>query len=137
MTRQIFKSKVDGWIVILFALLVLIDIAIIVNVAALSVDPLVTTITVLLCVGAILLLLALGMRTYYAVDKGTLRIVSGPFSWNIAIEEISSVTSTRSLLSGPALSLDRLLVRYGKRGRILVSPANKQGFLRALGQTEN
>jgi hypothetical protein len=32
------------------------------------------------------------------------------------------------------LSLRRLKIRYGKRGWVMVSPADRAGFLKAIGQ---
>ena len=73
------------------------------------------------------------LGTHYTVDRGTIRIVSGPFRWKVPIDEITSVSATRNPLSSPALSLDRLSIRYGKRRRIMISPADKAGFLKAIG----
>lgn len=39
---------------------------------------------------------------------------------------------TRGPLSSPALSLDRLRIEYGKRGVVLISPREKEAFVRAL-----
>ena len=72
--------------------------------------------------------------THYTVDGNMLRVVSGPFRWKVPIDQIRSVQATRNPLSSPALSLDRLRIEYGKRRRIMVSPADKAGFLKAIGQ---
>ncbi|MFQ5610075.1 MAG: PH domain-containing protein [Woeseiaceae bacterium] len=41
---------------------------------------------------------------------------------------------TRNPLSSPALSLDRLKITYGPKNRkVLVSPADKESFVQALG----
>ena len=71
--------------------------------------------------------------THYTVDENALRIACGPFRWTVPIDAIKSVEATRNPLSSPALSLDRLQIDYGKR-RIMVSPADKNGFLQAIGQ---
>jgi hypothetical protein len=128
-----FKSKIDRWIMLVLVSAILVDLVVIVQVAMRTQNPAATTATILVCIAAIVLLVSLLLRTYYTVDKGSLRIVSGPFHWTIAIDQISSVTPTRSPWSSPALSLDRLLVRYGKGRRILVSPADRNEFLRAIG----
>jgi hypothetical protein len=44
------------------------------------------------------------------------------------------VEETRNPLSSPALSLDRLKITYGNGKRIMISPADKIGFLKAIGQ---
>jgi hypothetical protein len=72
--------------------------------------------------------------TYYSIEGPILKIVSGPIRWKVPIAEITSITPTRSLLSSPALSLDRLKITWGPKNRkIIVSPADKDGFVRALG----
>ena len=49
------------------------------------------------------------------------------------IDDITSVRRTRNPLSSPALSMDRLSIRYGKGRRIMISPADQAGFLEAIG----
>jgi hypothetical protein len=133
MGQQKFKSKIDRWIMLVLVSAMIVDLGIVVQIAMRPAAPAATTATILVCIAAIVLLGALLLRTYYIVDKGTLRIVSGPFRWTIAVDQISSVMPTRSLLSSPALSLDRLLIRYGNGRKILVSPADRNEFLRAIG----
>lgn len=89
-------------------------------------------ITFVVAVVAIGLPVWLAFSTHYTVDADSLRIRSGPFRWTIPRADITEVTPSRSVLSSPALSLDRLAIRYGKRRTILVSPRDKEGFLRAL-----
>ena len=137
MTEKRFKSKVDTWIALLIAVVAAMDIAFIVFIAMSSESPADKTSVVLIMVGLFVFLMWLAFRTYYAVDKTTLRVVSGPMRWKIAIDEIKSVSPTRSLWSSPAMSLDRLLIVYGKGRRIMVSPAAQHGFLQALGHDDN
>ncbi|SER06326.1 PH domain-containing protein [Nitrosomonas sp. Nm51] len=73
------------------------------------------------------------LSTRYIVDDENLKIMSGPFSWIIPIQSIISVQETRSAGASPALSLDRLEIKYGTDKAILVSPADKQAFIRRLG----
>ena len=80
------------------------------------------------------LLFSVFRNTYYEVTNTDLRVVSGPFRWTIPLSDITDVQPTRNPLSSPALSLDRLKVSYGKRKFVLVSPADKDGFIRAIGQ---
>ena len=71
--------------------------------------------------------------THYTVSGNTLRVACGPFRWKVPLDAIQSVEATRNPLSSPALSLDRLRIHYGRR-RIMVSPSDKAGFLKAIGQ---
>ena len=77
--------------------------------------------------------IALLVSTKYVVAAEQLNINSGPFSWSVPIATITSVKETRNPLSGPALSLDRLEISYGKGQTIIISPANKAEFRAAIG----
>ncbi len=69
--------------------------------------------------------------THYTFAGEDLRIRSGPFRFTVPLAEITSVEPCRNPLSSPALSLDRLLIRYGRRS-ILVSPEPRLEFLDML-----
>jgi hypothetical protein len=133
MSEKRFKSKVDVWIALLIVGVVLMDIAFI-YIFALSAGGLAERSAVFLTlVGVLVLVSWLTLRTYYAVVDETLKVVCGPFRWKIPVADIHSVTPTRSLWSSPALSLDRLRIEYGDGHWIMVSPADKHGFLGAIG----
>ncbi len=72
------------------------------------------------------------LGTHYSIREEQLRIQCGPFRWQVTLGEIRSVLPSGSMLSSPALSLDRLEIRHGRQGSILVSPAERMGFLEAL-----
>lgn len=130
-----FHSKIDAWLALTVAGSVL---AVLVAAAALGARAGVAGLPVVLA------LLALGAglplwllcATHYRVQGGTLRVRSGPFRWNIPLSAITRVTPTRSVLSSPALSLDRLRIEYGPGRAVLVSPRDREGFLRALEAAE-
>lgn len=69
--------------------------------------------------------------TDYRLEAEEIRIRSGPFRFRVPLAAIESVRPSRSPWSSPACSLDRILIRYGRR-RILISPADREGFYRAL-----
>lgn len=127
-----FVSKVDGWLipvlVISIAGMLAAFVAVLVGDTPIWLQIVVAIASVFFCG----LLFAILKSTFYVVEHGVLRIVSGPFRWKIAISDIVEITPTRNPLSSPALSLDRLKVRYGERRFVLVSPADKDGFVRAI-----
>lgn len=90
--------------------------------------------------GIVLLLAAafiwwLMRSTYYIVGDTDLVIRSGPFHWTVPLAGIESITPTHNPLSSPALSLDRLWISYrrgGKKRAVMVSPLDKEGFLKAV-----
>ena len=133
MSAKRFKSKVDGWIAVVLAIAIVAQ-AVGIGAAALqSPDPLVTTVLILVGIAVSALIIWLTLGTHYTVDRRRLIIAAGPFRWKVNIDDITSVQPTRNPLSSPALSLDRIMIRYGKRRRIMVSPADKAGFLKAIG----
>ncbi|MDJ0711737.1 MAG: PH domain-containing protein [Woeseiaceae bacterium] len=129
-----FQTKVDGWIIPVFVVaiagMLFAFVAVITGDTPVWLRVVFSGVSVFFCG----LLLSVLMSTFYVVDKGELRIVSGPFRWRIALTDIVEVTPTRSPLSSPALSFDRLKIRYGERRFVLVSPADKEGFVRAIGK---
>ena len=133
MAAKRFKSKIDRWVFVLLVVVIITEAWAIGTAAMQAGDPIATTVTILVGIAVVALLVWLLVGTHYTVDRGTLRIVSGPFRWKVPVDQIMSVEATKSLLSSPALSLDRLRIRYGNRRRIMISPADKAGFLEAIG----
>jgi hypothetical protein len=72
------------------------------------------------------------LSTYYEFEGDTLVAHSGPFSWRIPLKEISAIRESKSVRSGPALSMDRLEVVCGNGRVLLISPDDKAGFLEVL-----
>jgi membrane protein YdbS with pleckstrin-like domain len=134
MSVKRFRSKVDTWLVLVVvaALVVLAAALVSMVVAGASLAAIALFLGVMTAV-----MLFTGLiftRTWYEIDARELRIVSGPFRWTIPRESIRSVEDSRNPLSSPALSLDRLRIRYGDKRWILVSPEDKNGFRKALGE---
>ena len=128
-----FRSKVDLWLV-----------AVVVGVPVLVVEfmlegvgvdergaDLIAIVLVVLVLGFILWLY---LSTRYTITAHSLLVKSGPFSWVVPLREITAIEPTRNPASSPALSLDRLLIRYGASEELMVSPADKLGFMTAIKQ---
>lgn len=126
-----FASKVDGWLWV-----VLVGSALACLAAAVSL--LVTESTGGLPIAAAIVILGCALpawllaSTRYTLTSSELQAHSGPFRWHIALDEIRTVTPTRNPLSSPALSLDRLRIEYGHKRSIMISPRDKEAFLREL-----
>lgn len=135
MARKVFKSKVDWWLRLVLAFVIVVEFVAIGSVILEQRDPVATTVTILVCLAALALFASVLLATRYTIDRGVLRVRCGPFRWKVPLKSITAVEETRNPLSSPALSLDRLRIRYGKRRQIMVSPADKAGFLKAIGQT--
>ncbi len=119
---------------ILLVASIVVDIGAMIAVIVAVPDPLIVVVTIIVLLGTAVLIGSILIATYYVVDKEVLRIVSGPFRIRVKLDEIDSVKATRNPLSSPALSLDRLMIRYGNKRRVMVSPADRNGFLRAIGK---
>ena len=65
------------------------------------------------------------LATRYTLDSTMLRVRSGPFRWRIPVADITSIKPSRSTMSGPALSLDRLSIAYGRGNVLLISPRDQ------------
>ena len=121
---KIFKSKID-W-----------------RLGLILVYPIFLSITALLegewigllgLTGVVGFILILSKTTQYIINENQLVVKS---TWivneRIDISKITKVEKSNSILSSPALSLDRLLVRYNKYDEILISPKEKIEFIDEL-----
>ncbi|GAB3290503.1 hypothetical protein GCM10027348_07760 [Hymenobacter tenuis] len=122
--NQVFKSKISWWMfgpvlgtIGFFLLLSLVQ------------QRWTASLVVLLTACFIIYLL---VTTAYTITADELLITSGPLRKRLPVHHITSIYPTHNPLSSPALSLDRLEIRYGNSDSVLVSPADKAGFLAAL-----
>ena len=133
MATKRFKSKIDRWLLYLLIAVMIFEV-VVMSIAATQVNSAgEATILIVAALAIVALIGSMLIGTHYTVEGNTLRIACGPFRKKVPIDAIESVEPTRNPLSSPALSIDRLLIRYGAR-RVMVSPADKAGFLKAIGQ---
>ena len=132
---QEFNSKVDTWLAVIIwgTVLFCVAMTVLLVVTQKMSGANLVTVAVVAAIGVVLPVWVM-LSTSYVVSDGTLKIRSGPFSWSAPIEEISLVSATRSSLSSPALSLDRLRITYSGGKSVMVSPQEKSEFLSAIGQ---
>ena len=126
-----FVSKRDGWLVAVLWLASGVDFA----VAAwlwLGLEGAPAFVAPLLLLAGVFQLHVLS-ATDYSLDGDTLSIRASLFRWNLPLAAIDSIEPTHNPLSSPACSLDRLLIRHAEK-RVMISPLDKAGFLRALVQ---
>ena len=129
---EVYKSKKDWWIVALVVFAMVMMIA--------------TGFNLLLTDGApdgsyavgLLSLLAAGFcawvlfGTRYVLDREELRVYCGPMRIRVKLAEIERAYPTHNPLSSPALSLDRIMIKSGKWRGVMISPEDKDAFLRRL-----
>ena len=78
------------------------------------------------------LLLWLWFGTSYKIDDEDLIVRSGPFKSTIDIKSIKKLRATKTLLAGPALSIDRIEIQYKRYDSVIVSPKEKNKFIESL-----
>ncbi|GIW80748.1 MAG: hypothetical protein KatS3mg105_2555 [Gemmatales bacterium] len=77
------------------------------------------------------------LSTSYTITDSHLELRCCFLCWRIPLADIEEVFPTRNPLSAPACSLDRLRINYRKNGKLvfaLVSPKDKEGFVKALAE---
>lgn len=85
-------------------------------------------ITALLIIG----LFALMLRLRYVIDSRFLTIKMSFWTKKIDIKTIRKIEKNRTLLSSPALSIDKIEIFYNKYDSILISPKEKTKFIANL-----
>lgn len=137
-SRAFFTSRVDSWLIAIGPLAGLAAAAVVAGVAVppalqsgRAVELLVPALAVVI---ALVLPMWLVLDTNYTFTADELLVRSGPFRWRITLSEVREVSPSRSWISSPALSLDRLRIGYGAGRGILVSPREKRRFIECLRQ---
>lgn len=126
-----FNSAVDSWFyLVIGAVLLTLLVTVIPQLWSGQVSHIFAIVIIGFSLGLPLWLL---FSTYYQVSEDFVLVKSGPFSWRVRISEIQSAKRSRNILSSPALSLNRIELRYGQGKIIFVSPKDQQGFLLSIG----
>ena len=126
--KRSFKSAVDSWY---YLLIVIIPVTVLVPILF---APSETDRMIGIVIGALAAALPIWLlvSTVYEVDEENLLVRSGPFRWTIRLSDIRTIEPSKSLISSPALSLNRLRIEYGSYKSILVSPEDQEGFIEAV-----
>ena len=127
---MIRPSKIDIWIALLLVAgpLILVNLGIYLHKTGEEQNSLIC-ISAGILIGVVTWILAFPCQ--YTLEDKSLLAQSGILKWRIPYAEIQTVELSNSILSGPALSLQRIEVQYD-RGRILISPNERDLFLKEL-----
>jgi hypothetical protein len=130
----VFPSKRDRWFVVImipaFAMMIF---ALVVLIPAKDFGA--QLIGLPLTILGLVVSVSVFVKTDYTIDGATLIARSGVFKWRVPIADIQRVYKTDDFTSGPALSLDRIMIVFNRgyeRHELLVSPADAEGFIAAL-----
>ena len=118
---KIYKSKIDWWLGLVLIYPIYRSIISIVEGEWLG------YLGIVLC---LLFIVFISKSTRYIIDENQL-VVKCMFIVNdkIEISKIKKIEKTNSILSSPALSLDRMAIRYNKFDEVYISPKDKQAFV--------
>lgn len=126
-----FRSKTDAWLLALLIPAMAASLGAAFVVVELG-SPAAWLLALAIAVTGTGLPLWLLLATHYTLDSQRLVVRSGPFTWRIEVADITGISPSRSPISSPALSLDRLRIDYGHGRLLLISPRDRQGFLHAI-----
>ena len=119
-----YKSKIDWWFGILFLYPIFLGITSIVE------GKWIGFIYFSFIIGVIIFI---SKTTNYRIEGNELTVKC---LWiindRIEISKIRKIEKSNSILSSPALSLDRIAVYYNKYDEVYISPKEKQAFIDAL-----
>ena len=129
-----FRSKVDFWLVLVLALALALPTVFAARAVA-NGGPWLPQVAIAVALPALFAWML--WPTRYSVAENLVHIQCGPLRWSIDVHTITEVTPSRSLRSGPALSLDRLKIEYGHGRSVLVSPEHREEFIAAIRSAQN
>lgn len=117
---KVYRSKIDWWLIIVIFIVFCYP----------MIEGIVTKDYVMFSVsfGILSLVFLMFKSIKYKIDGENLHI------WwtKIDIKSIKKIYSTHNPLSSPALSLDRIAVVYNKYDEVLISPKEREDFIREL-----
>jgi hypothetical protein len=132
-----YPSKRDAWIVVLLVVGVAGMVAAAVELWFSPMALIQKSLLVGLSVAGAVLILWILAGTDYTLTRTELRVRCGPFGTRVSLEAIDEITPSRDPLSSPALSLDRLHVKFrGSRTGVRISPRDASGFLLAVAERD-
>lgn len=121
---KIYKSKVDWWLGLFLVYPIFRSVASIIE------GEWIGYIGIVLC---LLFVVFISKSTGYIISENHL-IVKCMFIINdkIEISKIRKIEKTNSILSSPALSLDRIAIKFNKYDEVYISPKERQAFIDEL-----
>jgi hypothetical protein len=121
---KIYKSKVDWWLGIVLVYPIFRSVASIIE------GEWIGYIGIVLC---LLFIVFISKSTRYIISENYL-IVKCMFIVNdkIEISKIRKIEKSNSILSSPALSLDRIAIKFNRYDEVYISPKERQAFIDEL-----
>ena len=70
----------------------------------------------------------------YTLAKDHLVVRTGIVRWRIAYTDVTDIAPSREIWAAPAMSLQRVKIRYGSGRSMLISPRERERFIAELGR---
>jgi len=90
------------------------------------------TVVLLTTIGVVLLMYVMYRTTHYTFGESALQVRCGPITVDAPYAAIQRAVLSSSLMSGYAMSLKRIEIEYDSGSTMLISPADREGFLSEL-----
>ncbi|MGE3962006.1 MAG: PH domain-containing protein [Dehalococcoidia bacterium] len=130
-TARRFRSKVDWWLVAILVLTPLPGVGIIIA-GLIAGETSSVLIAILTTTGIFALYYAVVWPVEYVVEADVLEIRAGRMRQRTPLADITGIRRSRNILASPALSLDRVRIDRARGAYLLLSPADRAGFARAI-----
>ena len=130
--EMIYKTKIDWWLGLILFIVAPGFVVLVPAYAFMEGDPVAGYVGLGVVVFYGALLFGFLFPMYYEITDETLVVRHGLVRRTMPLESIQNVTPSRNPISSPALSLDRLNIDRGTRLPLLISPDDKEGFLKNL-----
>lgn len=128
-----YPSKRDLWLRLLIVASALVSLASGVGVWMQPGDLTTRVLVSGLCAITSLFIVDLLIRTSYTLTSESLIVRCGLMHWRVPYSAMTSVRPSHTLISGPALSLDRLVIkRNDSLFPVIISPIDQDRFLQDL-----
>jgi hypothetical protein len=126
-----YRSKIDFWFIVLIVALAFAHLW---AAAKFITSGDWTTLTIFIPIAAVGLGLPVWvlLGTHYTVSSTSLDVRCGPFRNQVSINNIKELRPVRSVLSSPALSIDRIEIIYGNHDSVMISPVDRERFMAEL-----
>ena len=125
-----YPTKKDWWLWGIVALSALVCLAVPLYLINEPIHPFIKIGVIILCCAAFGFLVCVLSRVHYVLTPTDLLIRYPAMNRRIPLKEIYEVFPTKNAISSPALSLDRLHIKYrSHRFGVLISPMDKQAFI--------
>jgi len=131
-----YPSKVDTWLVVT-VVLILLAVLISAGVTSWKAGDFRALWFVLICeMMTVGLMLLISCPLRYQLSAKKVVVQSGVMRIEVPVDKITGIQKTRSLISAPAWSLDRVKIDYDNDGYaayVIISPKEREKFIKQLG----